>query len=292
MELRAYAESDMCRIEQINAFLALQIKYHGGVQRENIICAIENDMIVGAGILVLQQDIMEIEKIIVDLYTYSDENHQNDSSLTPMMTDGLIVRFIELQAADHAHAMYLRAFRMPDELLSIQLLLCRGFTINGVIPWMKCDLSNNCAQYSIPDEIRIERYEFDAASMQKYLEAAASSGLHTNGAADSWFRTGAPGFACFAALHNNEVVGAISIWDTSADCGATEFIFVVPSYRRRNIAKGLIATAFDELRKRGKKEASLTVHGLNLRAIKLYLSLNYHLVGNIMELGFTHAPQC
>jgi hypothetical protein len=185
----------------------------------------------------IQQEIMDIEKIMVDFYTYSDENHQKDASLASMMMDGLIARFIELQAADHGHAMYLRAFRMPDELLSIQLLLSRGFSINDVISWLKCDLSNICVQYSIPDGIRIEKYEFDAASMQKYLKAAASSGLHTNGAADSWFRTGAPGFACFAALHNNEVVGAISIWDTSADSGATEFIFVVSipqeKYRQR-----------------------------------------------------------
>jgi GNAT superfamily N-acetyltransferase len=292
MVLRAYTESDMCRIQQINAFLALQIKYHGGVQRENIICAVENDMIIGAGILVIQQDILDIEKVIVDFYTYSDENHQKDSSLTPMIMDVLIARFIELQANDHTHSMYLRAFRMSDELFSIQVLLNRGFTINSVIPWLKCDLSNDCFQYSLPDEIRIAKYEFDAASMQKYLEAAASAGLHTKGAPDSWFRSGAPGFACFAALHNDEVVGAISIWDISAECGATEFIFVVPSYRRRNIAKGLIATAFDELRKRGKKEASLTVHGLNMHAIKLYLSLNYHLVGNIIELGLSHSPDC
>lgn len=272
INIRPYEEPDMNQLEQLDTFIALQIKYHGGVKSENVFCAIENDNIIGAGLLTLFQD----EK--AEFYTFADA-----PAITEMLTECLIKRFVQLKKENSK--LVLRTCRRSDEIAEIQFLLNRGFNATNTIFWLKYDLSGNITHYSIPGEVEIKTYEFDGESMPKYLKAAEESGLiPIKDPADSWFRMGAPGFTCFTALYNDNVIGSVTIFDTSEECSATEFIFVSPRYRRKNIAKELIATALSELKKRSRKEASLSVFGTNLPAINLYLSMGYYLTGSIIEL--------
>lgn len=272
MNIRPYQESDLNQLEQLDMFTVLQIKYHGGVKSENVFCALENDIIIGAGLLTLYRD----DK--AEYYVFA-----NNPDAKKMLTECLIERFLELKKENNK--LVLRVCLRSDENEEIQSLLNKGFYTDNTIFWLKYDLSKNIAHYPIPDEVKIKPYEFNGESMPKYLKAAEEAGLlPIKDSADSWFRTGAPGFICFTALCNNDVIGSVTIFDTSEECGATEYIFVSPCYRRINIARELIATALTELQKRGKKEAALTVFGTNLPAINLYLSMGYYLTGNIIEL--------
>jgi len=274
IDIRPYKESDLSKLEQLDMFSVLQIKHHKGVKTENVLCAFENENMIGAGILILFQDNR------AEFYTYAD----NNVTVKTMLADCLIGRFFELQKENH-QSMVLRACHFSDELEEIQFLLSKGFKTDNTIMWLKYDLSGEIAHYAIPDEVEIKPYEFNGESMTEYLKAAeAAELLPQKDSADSWFRTGAPGFSCFAAFHNDKVIGSATILDISQACGATEFIFVLPSYRRKNIARELIATALTELKKRGKKEASLTVFGTNLPAVNLYLSMGYRVAGSMIEL--------
>ena len=82
------------------------------------------------------------------------------------------------------------------------------------------------------------------------------------------------------------MVGAISVWNITEQRAATENIFVIPSFRRKNIARELIATAFDELKRRDKDIATLSMSGTNLSAMKLYLSCGYLLYYNLIEMVY------
>jgi len=68
---------------------------------------------------------------------------------------------------------------------------------------------------------------------------------------------------------------------------ATENIFVVPNWRRKNIAKELISTALRDLKQNGKTIATLCTKGTNKDAIKLYLSYGYTLYYNLIELHYS-----
>lgn len=272
--IKPYEESDLGNLEQLDMFTALQIKYHGGVNAKNVFCAFENENITGAGLLTLFQDAR------AEIYTYA-----NDASTKEILTDCLIKRFIELQRENNK--MVLRICHSSDELEEIEFLLRKGFCADNAIMCMKYDLSKEIARHSIPDEIEIKPYEFSGGSISEYINAAEEARLFPlKDSADAWFRTGAPGFTCFTAIHKGKVIGSVTIFDISEDQGATEFIFTSPSYRQKNIARELIATALTELKTRGKKQASLTVFGTNSPAISLYLSMGYCLTGSIIEFKY------
>ena len=284
MNFRPFIESDMSRFEQISMYLALQVKYHKGVHGDNIICALDGGEVVGAGILTLHRDMIDKGVVKVDFSTYVGDKHHENSFLPDALTEALIARFQKLRA-ESSNKMILRAFCFANDNKKMQPLFQKGFGASRVIPWFKYDLTGEIYHISQScSGVRIVPFEFTKTNMQRYLDAAAGADLPTNGVDDSWFRTGSPGFACFAALHEDEIAGAITIWDMSDEQGATEYIFVSPSHRRKGIAKRLIGTAFEELKARGRKEASLSVFGTNLPAIQLYLSLGYELAGHIIEL--------
>ena len=271
--VRPYTESDLNQLERLDMFIVLQIKYHGGVKGENVFCAIENNNVTGAGILTLFREGR------AEFSVYAD-----DPAVKEALTECLIGRFLELHKENNAKIV-LRTCRSSDKLTEIQFFLSKGFRTDNMILLLKYDLSGPIAHYSIPGEVEIKPYEFTDESMPKYLKAAEDAGLlPLKDSADSWFRTGAPGFACFAALHNGEVIGSATILDVPEECGVTEFIFVLPSFRRNNIARELIATALSELQNRGKKEARLTVFGANWPAVNLYLSMGYRLTDSLVEL--------
>ena len=271
--IKPYNESYLSQLERIDAFIVLQLKYHGGIKAENVFCAIVNDIVVGVGMLIIFQGSR------AEFSVYSD-----DPDVKQALIERLITRFIELRKESDSK-LVLRVCRFSNEFDDIQFLLSKGFRTDSTILFLKRDLSGEISHYPIPDDVEIRPYEFDNESMLKYIKAAEDSGLlPLKDIHDSWFRTGAPGFACYTAFYKDDIVGSVTIFDVSEVRAATEFIFVAPIYRRKNIARELIATALFESRSRGKKEASLTVYGSNSPAINLYLSMGYSLAGSLIEL--------
>ena len=168
----------------------------------------------------------------------------------------------------------------------MQFFLQKGFSICSVIPVLKYDLLQETKHYNIPDGVHINEYSFNNESIRKYFHADLIASGVPQSEADIKFMTGDPSFKCFVATCNSEVVGAISVWNITDKRAATENIFVIPSYRRNNIARELIATAFDELKGRGMEIATLSMSGTNLSAMKLYLSCGYSLYYNLIEMQY------
>lgn len=284
LEIKKYAPSDLGAIEKMDAFAATEIQYHKGIHNENVICVVDGDVIVGVGFLIIPKPIALKGKQYVEFSTVIRDEYRTDFVIDSLLTDGLIARFHEVKHENSKMDLYMRVCCENDEISDMQFLLEKGFTLNAVIPVLSYDLTQDIGHYSIPEEITIQRVAFTPQKIKSYLEADFEACEQLDDEAAIWFRTGNPSFACFAAMKGEQMVGAISVWNITKDQAATENIFVVPSYRRKNIAKELIATAFEELKQREMKIATLSMLGTNRPAMNLYLSCGYKLYYNLLEM--------
>jgi ribosomal protein S18 acetylase RimI-like enzyme len=78
----------------------------------------------------------------------------------------------------------------------------------------------------------------------------------------------------------------MSIWNIGDGRGATENIFTIPSYRRKNIAKEVIVTGLEELKKSGQTIGTLSMAGNNDKAMRLYQKLGYKLMYYMVEVQY------
>lgn len=276
----------MPAIGEMDALLGLQIQYHRGVREENILCAEEGGVLAAAGCLLLHET-RDTGRLKV---TFSRCARQAGTEAEGRLLDGLLDRFREIGKGRPGAETFLCAYCGAEETGEMQRLMERlmerGFALSAAIPVMGFDLTGEIRRCEPPEGLSIERLEFDRAGMDAYLKADASANAEPDSEADCWFRTGDPSFACFAAKSGGQVVGAVSIWEIGEGRGATENIFVVPQYRRKNVARALISTAFETLKDRGMKLATLSLRGENLPAMRLYLSCGYTLRGCLIELRY------
>ena len=283
MVIRNFIDHDLNAIERMDGFAALQIRHHRGIRQDNIVCAVEDEALLGFGFLTMNYGIGTKGKHRVDMTTRTNGTNTAANSL---LTDALIARFSEISRKEPEQDMCLRVCIETGEIQGMQFLLEKGFALSGIIPVLKYDLMQTAKEQAIPEDIRLRKLDFNDQSMKAYLEADFLASDDVESVASAWFRTGDPSYACYAAFCGNRIVGALSIWDLTEERAATENIFVIPAFRRKNIARALIALAFDELKKRDRKLATLSVRGTNLPAIKLYLSCGYSLYYNLLEMTY------
>lgn len=284
MLLRNYCVDDLGAIDEINRYCAVSIRYHGDVKPENVLC-VENESgkIVGAGFLKPNQ-VKSDTKRLFDILTFIDEASASAREVEGTLLDGFIQRANEMKRVLSGKDVCLRTFCEADDIGRIQFLMDKGFHQDAVIPVMKYDLSTETRHYRIPDDVQIRQLSFKGDDVAKYVEADLVTGESPQSRSEVLFKSGDPSFKCFVAVCGPAIVGAASVWDISDERAATENVFVLEPYRRKNIARELLATAFDELKSRGKKIATLSVRGTNVPAIRLYLSCGYTLYYNLVEM--------
>lgn len=87
----------------------------------------------------------------------------------------------------------------------------------------------------------------------------------------------------------NEIIGGITVSrskeETQNQVGLIEDVFVLPSWRRRGIAKYLISKGLLYLRDNGITEARLEVLAQNEAALKLYKGMGYKVLNKELILG-------
>lgn len=88
-----------------------------------------------------------------------------------------------------------------------------------------------------------------------------------------------------AAFHDDELIGNVAVfWDEAANqktgnkIGYTEYIFVVPAWRGKNLARALITNGLKYLKEHGLEEAHLGVRAQNQNALSLYTRLGYEVI--------------
>ncbi|MNI78887.1 ribosomal-protein-alanine N-acetyltransferase [compost metagenome] len=90
----------------------------------------------------------------------------------------------------------------------------------------------------------------------------------------------------FCAFHGSELIGNTSTWRISEERSATENVFVTPEWQKQGVARSIICTTLDYLKKQGKTIATLGTHGNNQKAIRLYTQIGYELYGFRLTVGY------
>jgi ribosomal protein S18 acetylase RimI-like enzyme len=291
IRIRNYEEKDLSFVESINFLLSLEFKFHREYIKENIFTAVdENDNAIGVASISFHSTWHAMDKDILHKLQYDiavDEENQFAGLAKGLLMDKLIEKFNTYKAEYTGKKLCICGWCDADDISEIQFLLTKGFAMSSVTPVLKYDLTKEIKHYEIPENITIEQYPINGNTVDKFIEATAAA---NNGIADSkgelLFRSGGQGFKVFTASDNGKIVSSVTLWDIGQGRGATENIFTIPDYRRKNIAREIIAKGLQSLKDDGQKIATLSMDGKNLSAMKLYLSIGYELMYNTIEMRF------
>lgn len=285
MYLRNYCEKDLTAIEKVSAFCAISIQYHKDIHPDYVRCVVNSeDEVIAVGYLKVDDNRTQKKKRTLGFSIFIDDQHLEDSKVKDMLVSGLIEKFNQIKKSMPEYDFALRVFCPSNDIQEMQFYLTKGFCLNAVIPVLKYDLDQETKHLLIPDNVHIAEYPLTEESIHRFIAVESTTNPDSGSEAELRFSSGDPSFNCYAAICDDKIVGAISIWSITEDRAATENIFVIESFRQKNIARELIATAFDELKKRGMKIATLSLRGTNLPAMKLYQSIGYTLYDHLIEM--------
>lgn len=288
MIIRPFHPDDLPALDEFDGFAGLQLRWHGGLKPENAFCAYEADLLLGVGFFILPTlgDPRGLRKAELSLSIRQDAAPLAADEARSRLLDAVLVRYRAVRADHPETNMILRICTESGDLAGMAFHLSKGASLENIIPVLAYDLYQPAVHHALPEGVRIEPLTMDDAGVAAYISADLEASDVPDSEMDFRFRAGNPSFRCHVARHGDEVVGSVSIWDMGEERGATENIFVAPAFRRKNVARALIETAFDALRERGRSVATLSVMGTNLPALKLYLGMGYKLSFNLVEMVY------
>ncbi len=288
MTIRPFHQDDLPAVDAFDGFAGLQLRWHGGFKPENAYCAYDGDTLLGVGFFILPTlgDPRGLRKAELSLSIRPDTAPQAFEEARSHLLDVVLARYRSVRAEHPETNLILRICTESSDLTGMAFHLSKGASLENLIPVLAYDLSRPAVQYALPEGVRIDPLVTDDAGITAYIRADLIASKVPDSEAEMRFRSGNPTFRCYLARCGNEVVGSVSIWDMGEERGATENIFVVPAFRRKNVARALIETAFEALRERGRSVATLSVMGTNLPALKLYLDMGYKLSFNLVEMVY------
>lgn len=289
--IRNYQEKDLEFVQQRDFLLWLKIQYHSDYINENIFTAVdENTNVIGVASLSFHSSWHAMDKHILHKLQYDiaiDEDSQCAVLAKSLLMDKIIEKYNAYKKEHSSKKICTCGWCDADEIGEMQFLLTKGFAMSSVVPVLKYDLTKEITHYEIPENIIIEQYTLNENTIDKFIEATAIADddvPDSKGALS--FRSGGQGFKIFVATDSGKIVSAITLWDIGEGRSATENIFTIPDYRRKNIAREIIATGLQSLKDSGQKIATLSMNGENLNAMKLYLSIGYELMYNLIEMRY------
>lgn len=294
--IRNFKDSDADKIAEFDILAMLRYRFNKDYEPVNIFCAIgEKDEILGVGHLVPDQTWFLIEtgnkpeeyvyKLSMDITIHPDCVATNE--IKGELYQVLLERAKELRANFPNKRVKVSCTVDSDELEEMDFILSKGFLVERNHLIMKRDLTEEIPAYPLPENIEIKNWKMESATEQEqYLQAEASGddGLAWSLNNLRWTMAGSE-WDTFTAFDGEKVVGSCMTWGISDVRSATEQIFVLPEWRRKGIARAVIAESLRFLKDNGKTEATLGVFSENGKAIALYLSLGYKMNEIIVEFG-------
>lgn len=288
--VRDFMENDLETICELDFLLWLEIQYNQDYTKENTFTAVNEDgEVLGVASLSFHAtwyaELDILHKLIYDLVV--DETRLEKDLIKSKLMDRLIERYNYYKKQYPDSKICITGWCEDHDINEMQFLMSKNFLMSSVTPVLKYDLTKEILHYKIPEYIRIDEYPINDESIDGYLEATylANEGI-ADSRAELRFRSGGEDFKVYTATHNGSIVSAITLWKITDERSATENIFTIPEYRRKNIAKEIIATGLQDLKDAGKKIATLSMEGTNKNAMRLYLSIGYELMYNLIEMRY------
>jgi ribosomal protein S18 acetylase RimI-like enzyme len=202
----------------------------------------------------------------------------------------ILLRAREVTNGFPGHAVHLTFQYFPSETVSIEYVISKGCHHSESVFTMRRDLSQEIGAVSPPDGIVIRPWCMESeAEQQQYVRARNECFPETPVSLGEWqYFMQSPQWSIgttFAAFEGDELAGNVAVfWDEDENqrsgnrIGFTEYIFVRPAWRGKNIARSLVSAGLAHLKDRGFAEAHLEDRAKNSGALRLYVDLGYEVI--------------
>jgi len=202
----------------------------------------------------------------------------------------ILLRARELTREMPGHLIHLTFQYFPSEAASIAYVTAKGCEHTESVFTMKRDLSCEIPPAQEMDGITIRPWRMESeAEQQMYVQARNECFPEAPVELGEWqYFMSSPQWSVgttFAAFNGDELVGNVAVfWDEVENqrsgklIGFTEYIFVRPNWRGRNLARSLVNAGLAYLKEQGLNEAHLEVRARNANALSLYNDLGYEVV--------------
>jgi ribosomal protein S18 acetylase RimI-like enzyme len=188
------------------------------------------------------------------------------------------------------HPIHLTFQYFPSEIASIEYVTSKGCRYTDSVFTMQRDLAREIPCVSVSEGIVIRPWRMASeAEQQMYVRGRNECFPEAPIALGDWqYFMKSPQWSVgtsMAAFDGEELVGNVAVfWEEAENqksgkqIGFTEYIFVRPAWRGKNIARALITAGLEHLRQHGLTEAHLEVRAKNQGALRLYTDLGYEVM--------------
>ena len=293
--IRNPQDEDVEQIERLDFVLKLLYLYHDDFDKKNMFCAVndEGEMIAVAHLMehdtfhaIRSDNNDNFIRYLTFEITLAD--NMKEERVKDALTEALLKRSREIKAEYPDKRIVMAQYIDTDNLQDLSYLLARGFSIHDTIVIYKFDLSRDIPSFSLPEGVRVLPFALgNSEALEQYHQAELAS---FDGVAWSmnhlrWMQ-GAQEMVNYCAFHGSQFIGNTSTWRITEERSATENVFVLPEWQKKGVARSLLSTALNELKKQGKTMATLGTHGDNRKAIHLYTQVGYELYGFRLTIGY------
>jgi ribosomal protein S18 acetylase RimI-like enzyme len=157
----------------------------------------------------------------------------------------------------------------------------KNFQCYDALLQMRRDLSISAPDLLLPEGISIQRWSMETGlEKQQYIAAAARAfpqAPQTIADIEFYMQSWKGGIPLIAFDSKGEIAGGLMAFWYGIRNGVTEDIFVLPPWRRKGIARCLIAEGIGFLKEHEIEIAWLEVKESNIPAVQLYLSMGYEI---------------
>jgi GNAT superfamily N-acetyltransferase len=206
------------------------------------------------------------------------------------LLEHILLRAREVTQDFPGHPIHLIFQYFPSETASIDYVISKGCRHTESVFTMRRDLSEEIQAAVSVEGIVMRPWKMESeAEQQMYVDVRNLCFPEAPTAPGEWqYFMQSPMWAVgttYAAFHGDQLMGNVSVfWNeaeneqTGKKIGYTEFIFVHPDWRGKNIARALITLGLKHLKEYGLEEAHLEVKAQNRNALRLYQNLGYEVI--------------
>jgi ribosomal protein S18 acetylase RimI-like enzyme len=202
----------------------------------------------------------------------------------------LLVRTRELARDFPRHPVHLTFQYFPSETASIDYVTSKGCHYTESVFTMRRDLAQEIQALPPLQDVLIRPWRMESESEQQaYVAARNECFPEAPVELKEWqYLMKSPQWSVgtsFAAFQADQLIGNAAVfWDEAENqksgnrIGFTEYIFVLPPWRGKNIARHLITAGLQHLKQHGLDEAHLEVRAQNENALRLYFLLGFEVL--------------
>lgn len=266
----------------------------GFEQGQNVFCAFDEcGNMVGYAPLypVLMRDDSKLPHTLwVEVKADPAAARDSQREIKDQLLERILIRAHEVTAPFPGHPAHLTFEYFVSEAASIEYVTSKGCQQTESVFIMRRDLSQDIPQMPSLEGVAIHPWRMESEAEQRaYVNARSVCFPEAPLALSEWqYFMQSPQWSVgttIAAFHYDELIGNVALfWDEAENkrsgkqIGYTEYIFVMPEWRGKNLARTLITSGLRYLKEHGLEEAHLGVRVQNQNALSLYINLGYEVI--------------